>query len=212
MAGAYDQLIANAAKVTLGPLGLRRKGRSRLWVGDHGWWLAVVEFQPSGFQKGSYLNVAAHWLWSAQGYISFDFGGGADGGSRIADFEAYKPDESFDSAANRLATAAAAAVRQLAYLFTSIAATADLLLARAATSPARGSWPTYHAGVAAGLAGRPGEASAMLGALTDARVLGVAQRYLDLASEPERFRTLANDLVATQREALRLPAASAEPF
>ena len=27
----------------LGPLGLRQKGRSRVWLDDHGWWLIAVE-------------------------------------------------------------------------------------------------------------------------------------------------------------------------
>ena len=93
--------------MALQPLGFRRKGQSRLWGGDHGWWLAVVEFQPSGFRKGSYLNVAAHWLWSDGGYISFDLGSGADGGSRVAEFEEYDSNEQFEAAAHRLAIAAA---------------------------------------------------------------------------------------------------------
>src|SRR5688572_1964676 len=112
MAGAHDKIIATAAKTMLQPLGLRRKGQSRLWIGDHGWWLAVVEFQPSGFSKGSYLNVAAHWLWSDKGYISFDLGSGADWGSRAADFEAYESDMQFERAAERLATLAAQGVRE----------------------------------------------------------------------------------------------------
>jgi hypothetical protein len=33
----------------------------------------VVEFPPSGWAKGSYLNVAAHWLWIEQDYLSFDY-------------------------------------------------------------------------------------------------------------------------------------------
>lgn len=212
MSGAHDKLIANAAKTALQPMGLRRKGQSRLWIGDHGWWLAVVEFQPSRLEKGSYLNVAAHWLWSAQGYISFDLGGGADGGIRVADFEAYDPHEPFNDAATRLATTAATDVHALATRLPSITSTADLLLHRAATSPVRGSWPTYHAGVAAGLAGRADEAAAMLGSVTDMRVKGAAERYIDLAFDPERFRALASSLIASQREALRPPSANAELF
>jgi hypothetical protein len=212
MAGAHDKLIANAAKTALQPLGLRRKGQSRLWIGDHGWWLAVVEFQPSGFEKGSYLNVAAHWLWSAKGYISFDLGCGADGGIRVADFEAYDADEPFNDAATRLATAAATGVHELVAQLPSITATADLLLDRAGTSPVRGSWPTYHAGVAAGLAGRADEAATMLSSVTDTRVIDAAQRYIDLAFDSERFRALAISLIASQREALRLPTANAELF
>jgi hypothetical protein len=55
-----SQIIAAAARRALAPVGFWRKGRSRVWLSDHGFWLTVVEFQPSGFGKGSYLNVAAH--------------------------------------------------------------------------------------------------------------------------------------------------------
>lgn len=212
MSGAHDKLIANAAKTALQPLGLRRKAQSRLWIGDRGWWLAVVEFQPSGFEKGSYLNVAAHWLWSAKGYISFDLGCGADGGIRVADFEAYDPEEPFNDAATRLATAAAAGVHVLAAQLQSITATADLLLAREAASPVRGSWPTYHAGVAAGISGRADEAAAILRSVTDTRVKGAAERYIDLAFDRDRFRALAISHISSQRETLRLPTATADLF
>jgi hypothetical protein len=50
----HGRIIATAAKETLGPLGFYRKGRSRVWLCDHGFWLGVVEFQPSGFAKGGH--------------------------------------------------------------------------------------------------------------------------------------------------------------
>lgn len=62
MPGPHDKIIAEAAKAALRSLGFQRKGRSRTWLADHGWWLTIVEFQPSAWSKGSYLNVAAHWL------------------------------------------------------------------------------------------------------------------------------------------------------
>src|SRR5687767_12866016 len=70
----HSKIIAQAAKEVLAPLGFRRSGRSRLWLADHGYWLGVVEFQPSGFSKGSYLNVAAHWLWRPPPHVmTFDY-------------------------------------------------------------------------------------------------------------------------------------------
>jgi hypothetical protein len=70
--GEHGRIIAAAANAALTPLGFRRKGRSRLWLADRGFWLSVVEFQPSGFSKGSYLNVATHWLWGLHDFMSFD--------------------------------------------------------------------------------------------------------------------------------------------
>src|SRR5260370_1356446 len=58
-----SKVIAEVAKQILAPLGVKRKGRSRTWLDDHGWWLGIVEFQPSGWDAGSYLNVGPMFLW-----------------------------------------------------------------------------------------------------------------------------------------------------
>ena len=214
MAGSHDKIIAAAAKRALQSLDLRRKGQSRLWLGDHGWWLAVVEFQPSAFQKGSYLNVAAHWLWSEGGYISFDLGRGTEWGSRVAEFETYVSDGQFQSAADRLAALAADEVQQLAQSLPSVAAAADVLMKRESASPppSRGSWAAYHAGVAAGLADRPRNAEAMLHSVTDERVKEAADRFIALLPDAARFKAAASCLIAAQRQALRLPEMGAVHF
>ena len=59
----HGKLIAAAAKAALLPLGCRRKGQSRCWYSDERFWCIFIEFQPSGWSKGSYLNAAATWLW-----------------------------------------------------------------------------------------------------------------------------------------------------
>lgn len=75
----HNRLIHAAAKVELAPLGLQRKGRSRTWLDDQDWWLGVVEFQPSGWDRGTYLNVGLMLLWRPAGQIRFDIGYRKDG-------------------------------------------------------------------------------------------------------------------------------------
>jgi hypothetical protein len=70
----HNKLIAEVAKQTLLPAGLKRKGKSRLYYDDNGWWCTIVEFQPSGFSKGSYLNIGVCWLLYEKDYWSFDVG------------------------------------------------------------------------------------------------------------------------------------------
>jgi hypothetical protein len=72
--GIHDKIIKNAAKEILSPLGLFQVGQSRVWLDDNGWFLIVIEFQPSGGSKGAYLNVGINFLWTKQEYLSFDFG------------------------------------------------------------------------------------------------------------------------------------------
>lgn len=59
----HNRIIAQVTQETLRPLGFWRYRRSRLWLADGGWWLLLVEFQPSLGRRGSYLNVGAMWLW-----------------------------------------------------------------------------------------------------------------------------------------------------
>jgi hypothetical protein len=46
-----------------------------VWLDDHTWWLVVVEFQPSSWSQGSYLNVGAMWLWHDKNRLAGDLGG-----------------------------------------------------------------------------------------------------------------------------------------
>lgn len=208
MAGPHDALIAAAAKAALGPSGFRRKGRSRVWIADHGWWLNVVEFQPSGWQRGSYLNVAAHWLWSDSGYLSFDHGGRIDG------FIAYEGDAQFAEAAAALADKAAVGARALAAAITSPEALAGILRASDAVArPAlKASWPGYHLAVAEALSGQAAEARLLLEAITDDRVKPAASRMAGLVTDPVRVRQGVSDLIDRQREALKLPGLSRSTF
>ena len=216
MPGPHDRLIADAAKAVLRPLGFQRKGRSRLWFADHSWWLAVVEFQPSSWSKGSYLNVAAHWLWTDIGTISFDFGG------RVEGFEEYSSDEQFATAAARLAVTAAEEAQRLTTMFSSLSATAKVLLtdARSQTRPASGhpGWTAYNAGVAAGLVGRTDDATEMFGSVLDGPTdpTSVLHRAADhtskLASDPTQLRREVVSIIQHQRDTLRLPPEGASPF
>src|SRR2546426_11816134 len=85
----HGRLIAAAAKTALLPLGCRRKGQSRLWYSDQRFWIISIEFQPSAWSKGSYLNVGAAWLWHAR------TGFGFDAGYRVADFISFESQEQF---------------------------------------------------------------------------------------------------------------------
>jgi hypothetical protein len=204
----HGNIIADAAKHALQPLGFQRKGRSRTWIADHGWWLNVVEFQPSGWTEGSYLNVAAHWLWSDGGYLSFNFGG------RIAGFEEYANDEQFGPSARRLAQAAAEEALKLTDTFGSMGMTADVLMTDEASlrEEARGSWSAYNAGIAAALAGRESDAAAIFRSVSDERVKPAADRLTRLLSEPAKLKDEVASLIVRQRKALGLPELSGAPF
>jgi len=67
-------------------------GRSRKRLDDQRWYATVIEFQPSGFGKGSYLNVGAHFLWRTTGHLSFDLGYRVNGFIRFESAAQFAPE------------------------------------------------------------------------------------------------------------------------
>jgi hypothetical protein len=110
----------------------------------------IVEFQPSGWSRGTYLNVAVMWLWDAKDYFSFDYGPG-----RVQAF-ASAGSAQWPERCRAVVTLAADHVRGLRADLPDIAAAAKLL----SKNPAPG-WPTFHAAVATGLAGDVDRARAL---------------------------------------------------
>jgi hypothetical protein len=139
----HGKLIAAAAKAALAPLGCRRKGQSRFWFSDQRFWMISIEFQPSGWSKGSYLNVGGAWLWHSRSNFGFNTG------YRIADFIPFENTEQFAPLIENMARRAADEVIALRRQFRSLSDIHRWLVARAT----RDGWPVYHAAVAAGLIG-----------------------------------------------------------
>ncbi len=155
----HSALIAKAAKTHLGAIGFGRKGQSRLWFKDNRWWLGVVEFLPSSWSKGSYLNVAAMWLWNAKDYWTFDDGG------RVETFREFKNSDQFALAAEELASRAKDEMLALCQRFQSISSVASHLAGKSDENP----WHSYHAAMAALAAGEQSYAQARFDALLAAR-------------------------------------------
>lgn len=202
----HNALIAAAARAKLKPIGCSQKGRSRTWLDDHGWWIGVIEFQPSSWTKGTFLNVGACWLWSGNDYLSFD------DGDRIEPFHEFKSTEQFEGEVEGVAQRARDEVEKLRQRFATIESTAAYLRDK----PIRESnvWGHFHAAVSAGLVGRMDEAKLRFEAALRAdgrdidwvRNLKASCTQLGEAVEslPE-FRSRVSALVAQKRVALKLP-------
>jgi hypothetical protein len=110
----HTRLLTAAGRRILRPLGLHQRGRSRLWLDDHGWWLVVVHFEPLNWGEGSFLKVRAMWLWEEKDYFSYDYGQEIEGCIRFEDEAQFAP------LADRLAQRAADEVCRLRALFRSV--------------------------------------------------------------------------------------------
>ena len=116
----HNKIISEAAKKILKPEGLFRVGSSRSWIDDNDYFLINVDFEPSGFDKGSYLNVAISFLWEHTKDLNtvraYDFGGRVIVG-KGKQYAEYRPrlkncDELFNSEIEEFANAALLKVRE----------------------------------------------------------------------------------------------------
>lgn len=144
----HSRLIRDAACTALSPLGFQQKGRSRVWYADRDFWMHIIEFQPSGFRRGSYLNIAASWLWHPDKSLAFNYF------HRAGRFIEFETAEQFKPEAQKLAELAAAEAIALDEKFDSLDAVARYLNEqakdeRAGTNP----WTLYHAAITTGLIG-----------------------------------------------------------
>lgn len=101
----HGRLIAAAAKAALVPLGCVRKGQSRVGYADQRFWVIAIEFQPSGWSKGSYLNMFVAWLWKESRGYSIHY--------RPTEFIPFESAEQFTPLITSMAAIAAIEVQKL---------------------------------------------------------------------------------------------------
>ena len=201
------KFLRAAGRAALAPLGISLLGRGRNWVDDHGWWIVNIEFQPSGWSKGSYLNVGVQWLWKPFPAHAFEYGDRVPLRYRgkSVEFIEFGDDTQFRDAAQQLATTAAREVLKYRELFATLEATIEVL---------RKAGPLYRydLAVAYGLIGRDQEASRLFAAaaVKDApRDWEIERNELmdqlgTLARDTPAFRARVLEIVIGQRRVLKL--------
>lgn len=137
----HGKLIAAAAKKALLPLGCIRKGQSRLWYSDQRYWAIWIEFQPSGWSKGSYLNIGTSCFWHA--------GGGFFPVYRPIDFIPFESGEQFTPLIENMAAVAAREVINMRERFRTLDDIQRYLLSQ----PLRDGWPVQNAAISSWLLG-----------------------------------------------------------
>ena len=60
----HSKIINQVCREVLIPLGVFQKGASRLYLDDNDYFFTVIEFQPSTWSKGTYLNIGLTFLWN----------------------------------------------------------------------------------------------------------------------------------------------------
>ncbi|MEX8505747.1 hypothetical protein [Leptothrix ochracea] len=204
MSADHNAVINAEARRVLKPFGLTRKGTSRVWIDDHGWWTIQVEFQPSAWSKGSYLNVGVNWLLYEGSVGAFNVGSRVD-----VPFIEAAGNESFEKDAHNLALRAKAEVAQLRSRFSSLEAAASYYRSCVRQS----AWDDYYCGVLMALSGDTENARAAFQSVPTHRLeygweRALAQRASELhrlASDHTAFIETVRGIVMRTRSIGNLP-------
>lgn len=199
----HGKLIAAAAKAALSPLGCRRIGQSRTWISDQGAWVIMIEFQPSAWEKGTYLNVWPIWLWLRMGAGDFR-------GKRVGDYIPFESAAQFAAEVNNLARLAAYRVNELHLRFRTLAGTLEEMLGGITENPFR----VYAAAATAAIVEDTVTARQLFDQI-EALSAGDYKPWIELKAEaavlaallgyPDRYRAAASTAIDEARTRLRLP-------
>jgi hypothetical protein len=199
----HGKLIAAAAKAALAPLGFRRVGQSRTWISDERYWAIWIEFQPSAWSKGSYLNVRPSWLWLRHG--------GNDHHPRPTDFISFESVEQFKPLIENMASIAAQTVVAMRTRFRNLEDVNQFFAERVSQD----GFPVYRAAITAGLVGDIETARKLFERMkhTDLtnwgpwimRLISECAALAALLDEPMRYKAAILETIAERREMLRLP-------
>ena len=204
--GAHNRLIVSEVNAALRPLGVKQRGRARLWYDDRGDSAIIVEFQSHKNAPGTYLNVGVCWLWRPQEYFTFDFG------HRIGAFTPFVDEESFLPSLRTKVGEAIDALQRYREMLQSPAATADALTGLPLLE--RNAHKLFNAAIASAIAGRWETARELARKIRDCAygppsfrdpVFALHQLAESLLETPERFRPALETVVDESRESLKLP-------
>lgn len=92
----HNKLLKKIAKKRLKPFGIFQKGQSRLFLYDKGWYSTIIEFQPSSYGKGTFLNIGVDLHFYPRKNFAFCYG------YREKGFVEFKDEEQFDTLVNEL--------------------------------------------------------------------------------------------------------------
>lgn len=203
---AHTKIINAVAREVLYPLGVRQKGRSRFWYDDAGWYTTFIEFQPSGWSRGSYLNTGVHWLWYPKDHWSFDLV------DRDCGFAEFENKDQFRDAILPMAESAATFVRETRARFETLSGAFDY--AKERSPPV--DWYGLHLGILAALGGDTGMARSFASAAiidgTTVSWQADRNRYvrslLDAMDDPQRLRGFLENGISECRALLGLAESS----
>ena len=143
----HNNIIKKIAKKILEPQGLRQNGNSRTFIYDNNWWIIIVEFQPSGYNRGTYLNIGSCFLIYERDYFAFEYG------YRQNDLIKFENEEQFTKECIKLSNFAIEKVEECKKMFPSIKKAYEKVLNEELIEPNPNIYSLYNGAVLSGLVG-----------------------------------------------------------
>ncbi|MCL1992794.1 MAG: hypothetical protein FWG66_07590 [Spirochaetes bacterium] len=141
----HNKIIKAIATKLFKPHGIKRKGQSRLFIDDNGWFIIIIEFQPHNYNRGAFLNIGINFNWYLNDYFSFDIGG------REKDFIEYKNTDQFTAEIKKICEYSIEKINGYRSQFKNIKDAEKIILKTQYTSD--DFWGNYHRGIISGLVG-----------------------------------------------------------
>ncbi len=69
----HNKLLKKIAKERLKDYRITQKGQSRVFLQDNGWYSIMIEFQPSSWSKGTYLNIGVDFNFFPREHSAFEY-------------------------------------------------------------------------------------------------------------------------------------------
>ena len=91
----HSKIIKQVCREILIPLGVFQKGTSRLYLDDNDYFFTVIEFQPSNWDRGTYLNIGLTFLWDYNQSDVLYFAFSRQPAARYGKFVEYKNEAQF---------------------------------------------------------------------------------------------------------------------
>ena len=110
----HNKVLKKIAKERLKPYGIFQQGQSRTFLYDKGWFTIVIEFQPSSYSKGTYLNIGVDFNFYPRDYFAFGYG------YREKGLDEYIDEEQFRKSVNDLCDLTIKRVQELDLKFQDI--------------------------------------------------------------------------------------------
>ncbi|WP_324027835.1 hypothetical protein QSV08_07780 [Maribacter sp. BPC-D8] len=204
----HSKIINRTAKKVFNEYGIVQKGQSRIWLDDQYWYSTIIEFQPSGRARGTYLNIGICFHWYKQDHLSFDIG------YREKGFCEYKNEEQFENIVIEFVKLGLEKVLLIRKKLVDLQSTQETILNYDFERDTV--WSNYHKAIISGLNNQPNESERYFNLILKNKLeydwqlelkLKVEQLILDLNNISD-FKSNINEVIMISRNEKKLKSTS----